>query len=266
MGDDMYRVVVTGGAGFIGFNYVRELLAADPVAEVIVLDRLTYAGSPQSLSELASESRFRFVHGDIGDRVLVRDLLATARPTAVVHFAAESHVDRSIDGPEDFIQTNIVGTFHLLEECRRYLASHCDPGFRFLHVSTDEVFGALGPTGAFTEATPYDPRSPYSASKVGELIRAVVVGTVRDKRWEVVRVHVRRDDVVAGEARLRITLDDVCDIHRGCLQRRRGYERLYSFEAWYRKVLPTTNDHDRSPLTRNALRKSARIPRSAVRP
>ena len=157
----MRRIVVTGGAGFIGFNYVRELLAAEPETHVIVLDKLTYAGNPQSLAELANEPRFKFVHADIGDRTAVRELLASAKPAAVVHFAAESHVDRSIDGPEDFIQTNISGTFHLLEECRRYAT----PEFRFLHVSTDEVFGALGPTGAFTETTPYDPRSPYSASK-----------------------------------------------------------------------------------------------------
>ena len=159
------RVLVTGGAGFIGFNYVRELLAAEPTTEVIVLDKLTYAGNPRSLAELAAEARLRFVHGDINDKVLVRELLGSARPQAVVHFAAESHVDRSIDGPEDFIQTNINGTFHLLEECRRHLAAHPDPAFRFLHVSTDEVFGALGSTGAFVETTPYDPRSPYSASK-----------------------------------------------------------------------------------------------------
>ena len=157
----MRRVVITGGAGFIGFNYTRELLAAEPETEVIVLDKLTYAGNAQSLAQLAGESRFSFVHADIGDRAAVRELLATAKPAAVVHFAAESHVDRSIDGPEDFIHTNINGTFHLLEECRRYAT----PEFRFLHVSTDEVFGALGPTGAFTETTPYDPRSPYSASK-----------------------------------------------------------------------------------------------------
>ena len=161
------RVLVTGGAGFIGFNYVRELLAVEPATEVIVLDKLTYAGNPRSLEELASNPRFRFVRGDIGDRALVRDLLATTTPQAIVHFAAESHVDRSIDGPEDFITTNVVGTFHLLEETRRYLSASPDPAFRFLHVSTDEVFGALGPTGVFTETTAYDPRSPYSASKAG---------------------------------------------------------------------------------------------------
>jgi dTDP-glucose 4,6-dehydratase len=156
----MRSVLVTGGAGFIGFNYVRELLAAEPDTAVVVLDKLTYAGNPRSIAEI-SDARLTFVRGDIGDRGIVGDLLATHRPEAVVHFAAESHVDRSIDGPEDFIQTNVVGTFHLLEECRR----HATGAFRFLHVSTDEVFGALGEAGAFTEATPYDPRSPYSASK-----------------------------------------------------------------------------------------------------
>lgn len=161
----MHRIIVTGGAGFIGFNYVRELLAAEPSTEVIILDKLTYAGNPRSIAQLASEPRLRFVQGDIGDRGLVRDLLATTQPAAVVHFAAESHVDRSIDGPEDFIQTNVVGTFHLLEECRRHLSSGAHSAFRFVHVSTDEVFGALGSTGAFVETTPYDPRSPYSASK-----------------------------------------------------------------------------------------------------
>jgi dTDP-glucose 4,6-dehydratase len=161
----MTTLLVTGGAGFIGFNFVREVLAADPAASVVVLDKLTYAGNPRSLAELAGEARFRFVRGDIGDRAAVRELLAEVRPSAIVHFAAESHVDRSIDGPEDFIETNVVGTFHLLEEARRYLASAPAPGFRFVHVSTDEVFGALGATGAFVESTAYAPRSPYSASK-----------------------------------------------------------------------------------------------------
>lgn len=163
----MRSIIVTGGAGFIGFNYVRELLAAEPTTHIIVLDKLTYAGNPRSIAQLAAEPRLRFVHGDIADRELVRSLLASTKPDAIVHFAAESHVDRSIDGPEDFIQTNVVGTFHLLDEARRYLADGAPAGaaFRFLHVSTDEVFGALGPAGAFVETTPYDPRSPYSASK-----------------------------------------------------------------------------------------------------
>jgi dTDP-glucose 4,6-dehydratase len=161
----MRTIIVTGGAGFIGFNYVRELLAAEPATQVAVLDKLTYAGNPNSLAELADEPRMRFVRGDIGDKALLRELLSTAKPSAIVHFAAESHVDRSIDGPEDFIQTNVVGTFHLLEETRHYLTAHPDAAFRFVHVSTDEVFGALGPEGAFVETTPYDPRSPYSASK-----------------------------------------------------------------------------------------------------
>src|SRR5690606_5168913 len=135
----MRRIIVTGGAGFIGFNYVRELLAAEPATEVIVLDKLTYAGNPRSLAELAGEPRMKLVRGDIGDRAVIRELLASARPAAIVHFAAESHVDRSIDGPEDFIQTNVVGTFHLLEEARRYLAEHAEvrDTFRIVHVSTD---------------------------------------------------------------------------------------------------------------------------------
>jgi dTDP-glucose 4,6-dehydratase len=172
----MRRIVVTGAAGFIGFNYVRELLVAEPTTEIIALDKLTYAGNPRSLAELASEPRFTFVRGDIGDKTLVRELLSSSKPAAVVHFAAESHVDRSIDGPEDFIQTNVVGTFHLLEETRRYLTQNPDPAFRFLHVSTDEVFGALGPTGSFAETTPYDPHSPYSASKAASdhLVNAYV--------------------------------------------------------------------------------------------
>lgn len=161
----MTRYLVTGGAGFIGFNFVRSVLAAEAAAEVVVLDKLTYAGNAAWLAELADERRFRFVRGDICDRAVVRDLLASTAPDALVHFAAESHVDRSIDGPEDFVQTNVVGTFHLLEECRRYLAHGAPSSFRFVHVSTDEVFGALGRTGVFVETSPYAPRSPYAASK-----------------------------------------------------------------------------------------------------
>jgi dTDP-glucose 4,6-dehydratase len=173
----MTTYVVTGAAGFIGFNFVKLVLASEPDARIVALDKLTYAGNPRSLAELAGDSRFELVRGDIGDKELVRGLLARVRPRAVVHFAAESHVDRSIDGPEDFIQTNVVGTFHLLEETRRYLSQHADPAFRFVHVSTDEVFGALGPTDAsFVETTAYDPRSPYSASKAASdhLVNAYV--------------------------------------------------------------------------------------------
>jgi dTDP-glucose 4,6-dehydratase len=172
----MTTYLITGAAGFIGFNYVRELLAAEPDARVVALDKLTYAGNPRSLAQLAGDSRFTFVRGDIVDKALVRRVFAEHKPRAVVHFAAESHVDRSIDGPEDFIQTNVVGTFHLLEEGRRYLAEHPNSEFRFLHVSTDEVFGALGPMGSFVESTPYDPHSPYSASKAASdhLVNAYV--------------------------------------------------------------------------------------------
>jgi len=163
----MHRVLVTGGAGFIGSNLVRQLLATDATVEVIVLDKLTYAGSLRSLADLAGEPRLRFIRGDIADRGLVRSILHDAQPDSVVHLAAESHVDRSIAGPDEFIRTNIVGTFHLLEEVRHYLAedSHARDAFRFLHASTDEVFGELGPGGHFVETSPYAPRSPYSASK-----------------------------------------------------------------------------------------------------
>ncbi len=151
-------IVVTGGAGFIGLNFVKRMA---PTLPIIVLDTLTYAGNRGALEAVEG---VRFVEGDINDRTIVRELFA-ARPTALVHFAAESHVDRSIDAPDPFITTNIVGTFSLLEEARRYLAAAPAAPFRFLHVSTDEVFGALGDTGAFTETARYAPRSPYAASK-----------------------------------------------------------------------------------------------------
>ncbi len=161
------NLLVTGGAGFIGANFVRDLLAAEPATEVIVLDKLTYAGNLHSLADLRTDRRFQFVRVDIADGATVRELLATHRPHAIVHFAAESHVDRSIDAPADFITTNVVGTFRLLEETRHYLTVHptMRDQFRFVHVSTDEVFGALGASGSFVETTPYAPRSPYSASK-----------------------------------------------------------------------------------------------------
>ncbi|NKN31787.1 dTDP-glucose 4,6-dehydratase [Marichromatium bheemlicum] len=170
----MQTLLVTGGAGFIGSNFVR-LALARPDVRVVNLDLLTYAGNLDSLADLEDEPRHHFVRGDIGDRVLVSRLLREHRVDAVVNFAAESHVDRSIDGPGDFVQTNLVGTFNLLESARAYWTERGEPtGFRFLHVSTDEVYGSLGPTGAFTETTPYAPNSPYSASKAGSdhLVRA----------------------------------------------------------------------------------------------
>jgi len=172
----MTCMIVTGGAGFIGFNFVRQVLGLEPETRVVVLDKLTYAGNPASLAELGGDPRFTFVRGDIGDRALVADLLATLRPSALVNFAAESHVDRSIVGPDDFINTNVVGTFHLLDETRKHLAARPEEKarFRFLHVSTDEVYGALGAEGAFHEGSLYAPNSPYSASKAASdhLVRA----------------------------------------------------------------------------------------------
>jgi dTDP-glucose 4,6-dehydratase len=165
-------LLVTGGAGFIGSNFVLSTLAqtGEPIVN---LDKLTYAGSLANLDSLKTNSRHVFVRGDICNRELVRSLLQQHKPRAIVHFAAESHVDRSIAGPADFIQTNVVGTFALLEEARSYLASQ--RSFRFLHVSTDEVYGALRfDEPAFTEARPYSPNSPYAASKAASdhLVRA----------------------------------------------------------------------------------------------
>ncbi len=170
-------ILVTGAAGFIGANFVLDWLAQSD-EPVINLDKLTYAGNLHSLASLQGDARHIFVHGDIGDRALVDRLLAEHRPRAVVNFAAESHVDRSIHGPEDFIQTNVVGTFHLLESVRAYwggLEGEARASFRFLHVSTDEVYGTLSPTDPpFTERNPYEPNSPYSASKAASdhLVRA----------------------------------------------------------------------------------------------
>jgi dTDP-glucose 4,6-dehydratase len=170
-------VVVTGGAGFIGSNFIL-CERSRGEARVVNLDFLTYAGNPMNLESLRDDPNYVFVQGDIGDRTLVRRLLEEHRPCAVVNFAAESHVDRSIDGPDDFIQTNVVGTFHLLEEVRRYWGSFeaaDKASFRFLHVSTDEVYGSLAMDGAcFCETTPYAPNSPYSASKAASdhLVRA----------------------------------------------------------------------------------------------
>ena len=167
--------LVTGGAGFIGGNFVLEAIGRG--VRVVNLDALTYAGNLDTLSSLKGDPRHIFVHGDIGDRERVARLLAEHRPDAVVNFAAESHVDRSIDGPAAFVQTNVVGTLGLLEAVRDYwkgLEGEAKDAFRFLHVSTDEVYGALGETGKFTETTPYAPNSPYSASKAASdhLVRA----------------------------------------------------------------------------------------------
>ena len=167
--------LVTGGAGFIGGNFVLEAVARGE--RVVNLDALTYAGNRDTLASLEGNPEHVFVHGDIGDRALVARLLAEHRPDAVVNFAAESHVDRSIDGPAAFVQTNVVGTLALLEAVRDYwkgLEGAARDAFRFLHVSTDEVYGSLGETGLFTETTPYAPNSPYSASKAASdhLVRA----------------------------------------------------------------------------------------------
>ncbi len=192
------NILVTGGAGFIGCNYVRYMLANDPDVKIVNLDKLTYAGSLENLKDLPGEARHTFVQGDICDRELVDRLLREHEIDTIVHFAAESHVDNSISGPEIFVQTNVMGTFTLLEAARRYwlgtldgkretedadaspipyLSSHdaLRASFRFHHISTDEVYGTLSKEDpAFTEATPYAPNSPYSASKAGSdhLVRA----------------------------------------------------------------------------------------------
>ncbi len=170
-------ILVTGGAGFIGSNFVLDWLAQSDET-VVNLDALTYAGNLRNLESLAGDARHVFVHGDITDRALVDRLLAAHRPRAVVHFAAESHVDRSILGPGAFIRTNVEGTFTLLEAARAHwgaLDGDAKAGFRFLHVSTDEVYGSLAPDApAFTETHAYEPNSPYSASKAASdhLVRA----------------------------------------------------------------------------------------------
>jgi dTDP-glucose 4,6-dehydratase len=161
--------IVTGGAGFIGANFVRHALQHTD-ARVVVLDKLTYAGHLQSLEDVASNPRFHFVRADIADSGAVSQIFREHQPSALLNFAAETHVDRSIDGPAAFVQTNVVGTFTLLEAARHHAGRLDAAGrerFRFLHVSTDEVYGSLGPTGAFRETTPYEPNSPYSASKAG---------------------------------------------------------------------------------------------------
>ena len=163
------RVLITGGAGFIGSALARQLIGATE-HQVLVYDKLTYAGTLASLAPVADDPRYRFVRGDVCDAALLDRTFAEFQPDVVTHLAAESHVDRSLDGPEAFIQTNLVGTYRLLDRALTYwrgLPGERQARFRFHHISTDEVFGSLGPTGHFTEATAYDPRSPYSASKAG---------------------------------------------------------------------------------------------------
>ena len=167
------RLLITGGAGFIGSAVVRQAIARGHA--VVNLDALTYAACLDNVASVADHPAYAFEHADIRDRAALDRILAAHRPDAVMHLAAESHVDRSIDGPGAFIETNVTGTYTLLEAARAYWSAQGRPeGFRFHHISTDEVFGSLGPTGKFTESTPYDPRSPYSASKAASdhLVRA----------------------------------------------------------------------------------------------
>jgi len=172
----MGAMLITGGAGFIGSNFVRHVLSRG-AGPVVVLDKLTYAGNLASLSDVADDPALTFIAGDIADPECLRRVFGEHRPSRVVNFAAESHVDRSIDSPRPFVDTNIVGTFTLLEAARAMLARAAEgerQAFRFLHVSTDEVFGSLGPDGRFTETTSYAPNSPYAASKASadHLVRA----------------------------------------------------------------------------------------------
>ena len=172
----METLIVTGGAGFIGVNFVRHILQQTD-AQVVVIDKLTYAGNLCTLQDLLDNPRFVFIKADIADRTTMESAFREHRPTGLFNFAAETHVDRSIDDPTPFIDTNIVGTFVLLETARHFVATldeQTRSGFRFLHVSTDEVYGTLGDTGLFSETTPYAPNSPYSASKAAadHLVRA----------------------------------------------------------------------------------------------
>jgi dTDP-glucose 4,6-dehydratase len=165
----MQTILVTGGAGFIGSCFVRQCVAERTV-RVVNLDKLTYAGNLDSLRSVENDPSYVFVHGDIAEQATVDRVMAEYEPAAVVHFAAESHVDRSIDHPADFVVTNVLGTFQMLDAALAYWSRLPEPGrtaFRFLHVSTDEVYGSLGPEGLFTESSGYDPSSPYSASKAG---------------------------------------------------------------------------------------------------
>src|SRR5437773_5697700 len=172
----MSTLLITGGAGFIGSNLVRHALAHTTAPRLIVVDKLTYAGSLLNLEGPLQDPRVTFVRADIGDRTAMERVFAVERPDAVLNLAAETHVDRSIDSPHAFIDTNVVGTFVLLEASRQFTASMgaASESFRFMHVSTDEVYGSLGPPGQFNEETPYAPNSPYAASKASadHLVRA----------------------------------------------------------------------------------------------
>ncbi len=161
------KILVTGGCGFIGTNLVRHLLA-HTTHDILNVDKLTYAGNPQSLADVTGSPRYHFARVDLADPIATRKVVAAAEPDAVIHLAAESHVDRSIDAPSEFVQTNVVGTFNLVGSSLEHwktLSGRRRQEFRFLHVSTDEVYGTLGDTGRFTESTRYDPHSPYAASK-----------------------------------------------------------------------------------------------------
>ena len=166
MSKNKSTMLVTGGCGFIGSNFVRYVLDQADEYKIVNLDKLTYAGNINNLNGI-DETRYHFVEGDICNQKLVKSLFENENPAVLVHFAAESHVDRSIDGPADFIETNVVGTLTLLEEARNFVENGSNDDFRFIHVSTDEVYGSLGQEGKFTEQTAYDPSSPYSASKAG---------------------------------------------------------------------------------------------------
>ncbi|MGV0035762.1 MAG: dTDP-glucose 4,6-dehydratase, partial [Candidatus Azotimanducaceae bacterium WSBS_2022_MAG_OTU7] len=167
------KFIVTGGAGFIGSALVRFLIN-DTDHSVLNIDKLTYAGNLESLAPISANPRYQFINADICDADKMTEIVADFGPDKIMHLAAESHVDRSVDAPDEFIQTNIIGTFNLLNAARSYFESSKNPDFMFHHVSTDEVFGSLGGVGFFTEETPYDPRSPYSASKASSdhLVRA----------------------------------------------------------------------------------------------
>ena len=168
------RLLITGGAGFIGSNLILHLMAARPDLKILNLDKLTYAADPANLAPVADNPAYAFRQVDLADRAAVREAVRDFRPEGVMHLAAESHVDNSIKGPEAFVMANVVGTFNLLEECRQLWNEGDLTAPRFLHVSTDEVFGTLGDTGLFSEETPYAPNSPYSATKAGSdfLVRA----------------------------------------------------------------------------------------------